>query len=136
MNPITRNQFLLAVALFHLFSDVAFAGGAILCVGPNDHRAVEIRHLAPDCEPAVNLATSAVGIDSQDGECAGCTDSPLHSEAELGTERIEWDPTPPAVLAGSFSAQYPPALFLERTPATRLDLSTTMRAHRSIVLLI
>ena len=78
----TKYRLLLITALLHLFADVAFAGGAILCVGSNDHLAIEAQHaVSGDCETIEQ--TSEVGFTDAKSGAEDCSDSPLHVEAEL-----------------------------------------------------
>jgi len=136
MNRTARNRLLLFFAVFHLLADVAYAGGAILCVGPDDHRAIESEHLAEACQTG-NAASSpslavAKGVASED-----CTDSPLHTEAELVTSS---DPDPdaqPTFVASAPSSRSSLATSDVFRPRARApDESTSLRAHRTIVLLI
>ena len=139
MKRTWTHRFLLFAALLHLFADVAAVGGAVFCVGPDDHRAIEFGHITPGCDAPGEVAESAspttVALNAGDS-CTDCTDTSLHEEAELGTKRVSWD-APPAVLASPFQPQQLVALLAERrAPALRPDLSATLRAHRSIVLII
>ena len=130
-------QVLLLTALIHLFADVALAGGAVLCVAPNGHTAVEIGHLAQDCETLSGARTLGPGTVFESDACADCTDSPLHEEAEMASRRISGDfDGPPALAVHGIPVPLLEADGIERVIQNRLDISTTIRAHRSIVLLI
>ena len=124
--------------MIHLFADVAFAGGAVLCVGPDDHAAIEVGHLSPDCEPLrpSGLHTGIGDAYSTSGDCAECTDIPLHSEAEMASEPLSWNPDVAAILP---DVRRPDPLRYHEGEAPTVPsggLSPTLRAHRSIVLLI
>jgi hypothetical protein len=139
MKRTWTHRFLLVAALLHLFADVAAVGGAVFCVGPDDHRAVEFGHITPGCdapgEAAESAYSEAIALNGGDS-CTNCTDTALHEEAEIGTKRVSWD-APPAVLASPLQPQQLAALHTERrAPAFRPDSSATLRAHRSIVLII
>ena len=100
MNRIFLNRLLLLLALSHFLTDAGFAGGAVLCIGADDHRAVE-------SEVSANLgcASTSAGA-STEGEVAGlsaaaplsadCVDRPLHSEAELVSSQPHGVNAPPA----------------------------------------
>jgi len=127
---------ILLSALLHLFVDVAVTGGAVLCVAPSDHTAVEIGHLAQGCETLYGAMASPGTVFESDA-CADCTDSPLHAEAEMASRRIsgEFD-APPALAACVIPIPPLGAGHIGRPVQNRLEISTTIRAHRSIVLLI
>jgi len=138
MNQISRNRLLLFVAFFHLLADVAFAGGAVLCVGPDEHRAVESQYLADSGCLSEELGSpygaelSAEASDSED-----CTDSPLHSEAELASSA---EPLPdvqdtPAAFATPPIGEVVDAIRL-RARARAPAISPGLRAHRTVVLII
>jgi len=137
MNRTARNRLLLFFAVFHLLSDVAYAGGAILCVGPDDHRAIESEHLAEaGCQNG--SAASSPNLAVMEGAASeDCTDSPLHTEAELVTSS---DPDPdfqPTVVASSVASSLSLATIDVVRPRARApDESTSLRAHRTVVLLI
>jgi len=128
---------LLLAAILHLFADVAFAGGAVLCVGPNDHSAIEVGHLAADCETLAEVGALASMDEFGPGSCNGCIDSPLHAEPEIASKRISSNIDAPALLAPRVLSVQPAIQGrTERLGHNRLDLSMTVRAHRSTVLLI
>ena len=139
MNRTARNRLLLFFAVFHLLADVAFAGGAILCVGPDDHRAIESEHLAETgCQSTSSASPGAaefavVGTAAPDD----CTDSPLHSEAELVTSTDPDHDVQPTLIASALPST--PSLATNdvvRPRARAPDESSSLRAHRTIVLLI
>lgn len=138
MNKISRNRLLLFVAFFHLLADVAFAGGAVLCVGPDEHRAIESQYLADsgclseELESPHGAELSAGTSDSEE-----CTDSPLHSEAELASSA---EPLPDLEGAPAAFATPPIGAVVDairlRARARAPDVSPALRAHRTVVLLI
>ena len=127
---------LLITALFHLLVDVAFAGEAVLCVGPNDHAAIEVGHLARDCASFQEANVGGSGPELAIGDSTDCTDIPLHTEAEMASEDLSWDPNPPSALAFCAGSGAPLTLGSELCVGQGSDLTPTMRAHRSIVLII
>ena len=130
------HSILLLTALFHVLADVASAGGAVLCVGPNDRAEIEVGHLASNCEPFQD--TNATGSDPAFaiGDSTDCTDIPLHSDAEKASEDLSWDPDPPSALGFYLGSQPPFTRGSELYIGQGTDLTPTMRAHRSIVLII
>ena len=67
--PPLPTHLLLAIALCHLFGDMAFAGSAILCIGANDHRALEMEHLAGQgCESTTLQSSSPIEATAPDSE--------------------------------------------------------------------
>lgn len=77
--PQARRILILAAAL-HLLSDAALAGGMVFCVGPDDHRAVEMEHVAASgCESSKPTSEGA----SLEAAPEDCSDSPLHPEADI-----------------------------------------------------
>lgn len=142
MKSSRSHRILLLAALLHLAAEAAAAGGAVLCVGPNDHQAIELGHSAQGCEPP-DEAAAVVAHDAFAAnpaadlpDCADCVDTPLHADAEMAPGRDVQAAMPHLVLVDAAPA--PPATpwTRERGDANHLDLSPTMRAHRSIVLLI
>lgn len=129
---------LLLTALLHLLVDVAFAGGAVFCVGPNNHAAIEIEvgHFARDCGPFQDAKVKGSDPELAIGDSTDCTDIPLHSEAEMVCEDLSWDPNPPSALAFSSGSGPPLRPGSELCVGQGTDLTPTMRAHRSIVLII
>jgi len=123
---------LLAAAFLHLFADVAFAGGAMLCIGPNDHRAIEVGHLTQNCESLQETWTT------QNSGLAGgaCTDSPLHTEPEMSSKRTSWDAPASTSLVSLVGGSVPPTVDIWHPIRQSSGLSKTIRAHRSIVLII
>lgn len=84
MKRTSKQRLLLFLALFHLFSDVAYAGGAVLCIGPNDHREVESEHVADlGCRTAAPQQTAAIERGASEPSSEACIDSPLHSDEEI-----------------------------------------------------
>ena len=137
MNRTARNRLLLFVSLFHLLADVAFAGGAILCVGPDDHRAIESEHLAEaGCQTSAVELPSSLAI-TEGAAPEDCTDSPLHTEAELVASKDSYpDVQPAAVVPALPSCSSLAAVDVVRPQARAPDESSSLRAHRTIVLLI
>ena len=133
----TKYRLLLITALLHLFADVAFAGGAILCVGSNDHLAIEAQHgVAGDCQTIEQ--TSEVGFtDAQAGD-EDCSDSPLHAEAELlssSDEASALNPNLVAALDNPFEYDLT-QLHVGYLGQRAADLPPDLRAHRTTVLLL
>lgn len=141
MKRTAKQRLLLGFALFHLLSDVAFAGGAILCVGPDDHRAIESQHISD-----VGCQTPATPESAQPDKLAysgaspaqsGCADSPLHEDAELVSQADDASNIAPALFTSGF-----PSELTARTPQVVASgvhvpgLSAALRAHRTTVLLI
>ncbi len=133
------HSILVLAAMFHLLADVAFAGGSVLCVGPNDHAEIEVGHVARDCGPSQEVQQG----DVQDGDsllsigdASDCIDIPLHADAEMVFEDLSWDLDTPPIVDASFGA----ARLLERGQDLYIgqatDLTPAMRVHRSIVLLL
>lgn len=81
MNRPAILRLVFAIALLHLLADSAFAGGAVLCVESDDHRAVEAAHTAPHDPISVPDAALLQASATRSGGL--CDDSLLHSEAEL-----------------------------------------------------
>jgi hypothetical protein len=100
MNRIARNRLLLLVALTHLLMDAGFAGGAVLCVGSDEHRAVESEIAAelgcPVGAPGASRPNGVEALPTTDPLSSGeCVDRPLHSEAELVSSHAQdVDPSP------------------------------------------
>jgi hypothetical protein len=130
------HSILLLTAIFHLLADVAFAGGAVLCVGANGHTEIEAGHVARDCGSFRDAEVQANDPLFANGKTSDCTDFLLHGDAEMASKDASWDPAPPAVLTLT-SGLYP---VLVRGCDLHIglctDLTPTMRAHRSIVLII
>jgi len=137
MKRTWKNHILLLTALFHLFADVALAGGAVLCIGPNDHAAIEMGIPAQGCEALDEARALGAEAELSPDACTNCTDTPLHAEAELASKRISGDfDAPPALVAPGLPTPPLDVHGIERLVHIRLDISTTIRAHRSTVLLI
>jgi hypothetical protein len=138
MNRTTRNQLLLIFALFHLLADVAYAGAAVLCVGPDDHRAIESEHIVETgCQASKKSAPLGAGITNRIPSSGDCSDSPLHSEAELVSSFDRSPGTTPAVAAlvpSASPAATSTTLVLARARAPAE--TTALRAHRTTVLII
>ena len=130
------HSILLLTAIFHLLADVAFAGGAVLCVGANDHAEIEAGHVARDCRLFEDAIAQAGDPQFAMGETSDCTDIPLHCDAEMASKDSSWDPASPAVPTLALGS-YP---LLVRGCDLLIGLGThltpTMRAHRSIVLIL
>lgn len=94
MTRTKTRHILLLVALLHLVADVAFAGGAVLCVGPDDHRALETEHLGGCDEPA--FERDVAQLDSLQEEC---DDTEVHSDPELVSENDQASKVPAPLLA-------------------------------------
>lgn len=137
MHRTWLRHLVLLTAFLHLFADVALAGGAVLCVGPNDHEVIEFGHIAPDCEALANTATRGSDTPLGPGSCSGCEDRPLHDEAELasGHEPGDYD-APPALAVRIIPAPTSLARGVVLPRLNRLVASGILRAQRSTVLLI
>ncbi len=136
MKTSRTHHFLLLTALFHLFADVAFAGGAVFCVGPNDHSAVELGHLAPGCETIEVAQAQQPNAGLANESCTSCTDSPLHTEAEIASERMAWDAGTAMAVLDAISVRQRQVVVNRLPICHRIDLSMRIRAHRSIVLTV
>ncbi|HEB91797.1 MAG TPA: hypothetical protein ENI85_19635 [Deltaproteobacteria bacterium] len=141
------HHLLLLAALAHLLADIAFAGGAVLCVGPADHAAIEAGHFAADCQPLPSLGAEGTVRPSDEAsrqmafripgdECADCTDMPLHGDAEKTAEEFSWNPGPVSALPDPFSLQPSCLDRIAQHVGPTADVCPTLRAHRSIVLVI
>ena len=141
----TKYRLLLMTALLHLIADVAFAGGAVLCVGANDHLAVEMQHGASgDCQ-AENLAAEATLAETYvsevyaDSSSKDCTDRPLHGEAEFVSgsreETSELIQDSAVALDAVFGIDLASASSFDCHGSVR-SLSPHLPAHRTTVLLI
>lgn len=140
MTRNSRNRLLLFFALFHLLADVAYAGASVLCVGADEHRTIESEHLAEvGCQASENFVQSETEFAERSPltGSSDCTDSPLHSEAELVSSFDRMPDTasadlvfatPTSLSATSTTLIRPRA----RAPAEPLAL----RAHRTTVLII
>jgi len=133
-----KYRLLLITALLHLFADTAFAGGAILCVGSNDHVAIEAQNAFPgDCQ-TVEQASEVGFTDAQSGAEGGCSDIPLHADAELvstSDEASGFSPNLVAVLGNPFESDLTQmrAGYLRQRGA---QPPPELRAHRTTVLLL
>lgn len=133
----TKHRLLLFTALFHLLTDLAFAGDVILCVGPNDHVAVETEHLSNSgCQRAGNTSPSDdPGASTAAGDC---DDRPLHVEAEMASSSNDGSDTRAKTIA--FAGVVRPDRLIAaphvRQRARAPDLPPGIHAHRTIVLLI
>lgn len=134
-----RIRLLLATALLHLLADVAFAGGAVLCVGSNGHLAIEAQHAVTVlCHP--DLPDEAAAVPTTDlvrADSGECDDRPLHSEAEFVSKTNEDGDTGHAVAvstASVFAATRPASSYLLGARSDRI--SPHIRAHRTTVLII
>lgn len=138
MNHATRNRLFLLVAFFHLLADVAFAGGAVLCVGPDDHRAIESQYVADSgCVSDQPVSTRGTDLSANTSDAGECTDSPLHSEAELtsSAESVsDAESSPVAFSTPSMLADV--AAVRLRACARAPTGSPGLRHHRTIVLII
>ena len=135
MTRRSGHRLLLATALLHLFADVAFAGGAVFCVGADDHRAVELQHAS------AAICQTAEAFDMADGatvlaSASDCEDSPLHCSPELVGSADDGSDIAPLVVSLSSPLSVPgPGQSLEglaRTPISPPGL----RLHRTTVLLL
>ena len=101
MNRTVGNRLFLLLALAHFLTDAGFAGAVVLCVGPNDHRAIESQHtLDAGCRSELSGVPSlqdVPGLSATDPLSSDCVDSPLHSEAELISSKTQGGDAPPAV---------------------------------------
>lgn len=101
MNRTVGNRLFLLLALAHFLADAGFAGAVVLCVGPNDHRAVESQHTLDARCPSESSTSRSLrdfpGLSTADRLSSDCTDSPLHSEAELVSSKTQSADAPPAV---------------------------------------
>ena len=130
--PLTRHLLLLAV-LLHLPMDAAAAGELVVCIGSNDHLAIELAHGGePDCDSSGGIAPSGAGLP------ADCTDVPLHPDMELASAApdakkpplVDAPPSPPPIasphlsllgLRAIHSAPFvAPGLLAQRTTVLRL----------------
>ncbi len=140
MNRTTRNRILLAFALLHLLADVAFAGGAVLCVGSDDHRAVESQYLADlGChgENPSQPDSTAPSVSDAVEQSGDCTDSPLHSEAEFFAASDRAPDAPAGLVHAAFDQHLASADAARLRPSARTaSESSTLRAHRTVVLII
>lgn len=126
------HHILLLTALLHLFADVAFAGGVVLCVGPNDHREFEQSHLAGASCEAVTASDGSTGLPSD------CSDSELHSDAEIASANQD-DSVPAPVfvaLPSVFQAAVPTRTASSLPFARAPDLAPALLGHRTTVLLL
>ena len=135
----TKYRLLLITALLHLFADVAFAGGAILCVGSNDHLAIEVEHSSPGgCQTASDSNLFEVDVADDSSQTEDCVDRPLHSEAELLSSSEDASDLIPNVIAiddhlyGFDLDSVRLSCSIQRGPSLAADL----RAHRTTVLLL
>lgn len=88
MRPTQARHILIFVALLHLLSDAALAGSLVFCVGPNDHRALEVEHLGvAGCESSAAETDGVASLTPSPGDCA---DSPLHPEADIAVGTQDW----------------------------------------------
>ena len=134
----TKYRLLLIAALLHLFADVAFAGGAVLCVGSNDHLAIEAQHaVAGDCETIEQTSEVRFTGNAQSG-AEDCTDSPLHVEAELVSTSEEASDLNPNSLAafGNPSKADLTQLHAGYVRQRAADLTPDLRLHRTTVLIL
>lgn len=137
MRRTSAQRFLLLIALFHLFSDAAYAGGAVLCVGSDDHRQVESEHVADlGCQTATQQQPGEVGPGTSESSPESCVDSPLHSDAEIVSQI---DDGSDLGIAGTIvhpsegvRKNTAPLASLARAP----DVLPSLRAHRTTVLVI
>ena len=138
---------LLFAALAHLLADIAFAGGAVLCVGPADHAAIEAGHFSADCQPLPSVdaertvapsgeASREMAFRIPGNECDDCTDMPLHGDAEKTAEEFSWNPGRVSALPVPSSLQPSCLDRIARHVVPTADVCPTLRAHRSIVLVI
>lgn len=127
------HHILFLTALLHLFADVAFAGGVVLCVGPNDHREFEQSHLAgASCEAVTASDDSASSLPND------CSDSELHSDAEIASASENDSIPAPALVAlpSPFQAAVPPRATSWLPFARAPDLAPALLRHRTTVLLL
>ena len=125
---------LLLVALLHLAADVAVAGGAVICVGPEGHRALETKHVAgAGCE-----ARPMVEEPSLDSRPGGCSDSPVHPEADIAPGSQDPTPLAPTLLALPSPLAAEPPLRPSSTGAHQRapDVGSGLIAQRTTVLLL
>ncbi|MBW2270721.1 MAG: hypothetical protein JRH16_19320 [Deltaproteobacteria bacterium] len=137
MRRAQTRHLLLLIALLHLAVDVAFAGGVVICVGPDDHRALESEHISRlGCEASSLLGEA--GHAAADFSPRDCSDSPVHSEAEM----VSREEDPAAFVVWRVALPIPLELdaplagttlgVLARAPA----LAPGLLAHRTTVLLL
>lgn len=139
MKRRAKHRLLLVAALVHLLADVAFAGGAVLCVGSNDHVAIEVPHAT---EAACQPGTSAGGVVHAKAftpaDSEGCEDRPLHSEAEFASKSDE-DLDAVQDLVATFDASLAidaPSAPRSNPRARNESLSLHLRTLRTTVLII
>lgn len=128
-------RLLLATALLHLFADVAFAGGAVFCVGTNDHRAVELQHASVAvCQTAdaFDVADAAAVLAST----SDCEDTPLHCSPELVGSADDGSDIAPTVVALASQLSSPsPERALGGSVRTSIS-PPGLQLHRTTVLLL
>lgn len=136
MNRTARNQLLLVFALFHLLADVAYAGAAVLCVGADDHRAIESEHVSEaGCEASEESAPLGARVMETAPSPGDCSDSPLHSEAELvSSHRSTADFAPAVIVLAPFESIVVTSNTLVRPRARAPAEPKALRAHRTTVL--
>lgn len=134
----TKYCMLLVAALVHLIADVAFAGGAVFCVGPDDHRAIEFQSAATAGCPQADADTS-FGHTISDAGSGDCSDSPLHPDAELAPKPDNGSDLAPIFGALPSTNHRISNVTTERgiCPLNRATgLPPGLRAHRTIVLIL
>lgn len=141
MNRIVANRLFLLLALAHFLTDAGFAGAAILCIGSDDHRAVESQHAGDRGCPSKSSGPSSTrevaGLSLADPLANDCVDQPLHSDAELVSSQPQSADSPPAVgvaLAPVRASIEPIPNFRPRARAP--DETAAYRAIRSTVLIV
>jgi hypothetical protein len=136
MSGKRTHSILLLTAIFHLLADVAFAGGSVLCVGPNDHAQIEAGHVALDCGSFRSAAVRGNDWPLAIGDASDCVDIPLHEEAERVSEELSWDLDRPSVVDSTLCSDLLQKRGRDLHVGQGADLTPTMRAHRSIVLIV
>ena len=137
MKHSRRNRLLLLVAVVHLVADTVFAGDMVLCVGVNDHKAIEAVHLDTACPMTATNQRDRAGLRSIDTTPVDCSDQLVHAaSAEMVSEHADGSQLEaPAVLLSSprgetyAQASFPPGAASRSAPPA-------LQSHRTIVLLI
>lgn len=141
MNSTVGKRLLLIVALAHLLMDAGFAGAAVLCIGPDDHRAVEAEHAVDVACASAPATPAAAGGDSLfqaiDPLAGHCSDSPLHSEAEfVSTQRLDVEAPGGETVTSWGSQVHLSRVPIAGAPARAPDETAALRSLRTTVLLI
>ena len=77
MTRRTRNPVLLFCVVSQMFVGVALAQGFALCVGPNEHRAFDVKHPFAGCPAAEVPRQQSDGAPIESAPSSNCDDVPL-----------------------------------------------------------